>query len=189
MCGTCIQDNAKHCGICNRCVNDFDHHCKWLNNCIGGQNYPLFLSVLVSVDMSELVISIYAGLFLNYSFEGEFSERCKEYLGWSGDYLMITLVALSLVIALLFVSGVTWLLLTHFWLRKLKHMTTYQYITNHLKSEVRYIESTTGASRFSEAPLESPAPQRQPHRPNCAVVPMQAPTQILEIESASKTLT
>jgi hypothetical protein len=139
--------------------------------------------------MSELVISIYAGLFLNYSFEGEFSERCKEYLGWSGDYLMITLVALSLVIALLFVSGVTWLLLTHFWLRKLKHMTTYQYITNHLKSEVRYIESTTGASRFSEAPLESPAPQRQPHRSNCAVVPMREPAQFLEIESASKTLT
>lgn len=186
VCNTCIQNKTKHCGICNRCVSDFDHHCHWLNNCIGGQNYRLFLCFLVTVDGSEVVVSAYSAWFLSSGFEAQFGERCRDYLGWSADSLVIALAVLVLVIALAFVSGVTWLLAVHLWLRQIKHMTTYEYLTSHKKSEVRYIESSTGVSRLSEAPLDSSAPQRHPHRRNCTVVPVIEDN--LESESASKTI-
>ena len=186
VCAACIHTNSKHCGICNRCVSDFDHHCKWLNNCIGGRNYRLFLCLLLAVEGSEVVISGYAALFLSYGFEGQFGERCRDYLGWQGDYLVIALAVLVLIIALVFVSSVTWLLALHLWLRQIKHMTTHEYITSHFKAEVRYIESFTGVTRLSEAPLDSTAPQRHPYRQSCAVVPINEEN--LESESASKTI-
>lgn len=172
VCRTCVQTQSKHCGLCNRCVSGFDHHCRWFNNCIGKENYRVFIALVVTLTISEFTIFAYSVLFLKYAFEEDFSRRCDEYLGWSGDYLIISIAAFTLLVSLLVGLGVSSLLVTHIWLRQIKHMTAYDYQLTQLKSEVRYIASTTGVSHLSEAPLDALSPQRHPHLTDHSVVPM-----------------
>eukprot|EP00347_Sterkiella_histriomuscorum_P004287 403361024 len=47
ICESNVYDSSKHCGVCNRCTHQFDHHCVWLNNCIGGENYRMFMVLVV----------------------------------------------------------------------------------------------------------------------------------------------
>jgi len=49
ICCSNIDSSSKHCKECDRCVDNFDHHCYWLNNCIGGQNYAVFILLLILV--------------------------------------------------------------------------------------------------------------------------------------------
>ena len=53
--------NSKHCLICGVCVNGFDHHCFWINNCVGNNNYNLFITFLIYVNLN---------IFLNVGLNG-----------------------------------------------------------------------------------------------------------------------
>ncbi|OMJ83641.1 hypothetical protein SteCoe_15366 [Stentor coeruleus] len=56
ICKSYVTKTSKHCGSCDRCVNNFDHHCKWLNNCIGEINYKLFIILISSLEISEIIL-------------------------------------------------------------------------------------------------------------------------------------
>ena len=58
-CETCLifrPQKAAHCNLCNNCVSEFDHHCVWLGTCVGKNNYPFFLSFVLSLNCLILTV-------------------------------------------------------------------------------------------------------------------------------------
>ena len=123
-------------------MHRFDHHCKWLNNCIGEENYTLFLWLIVGLDVSEVVFIAYCCVFFSQSTEDSFKTRCAEYTGWESSILILIFTGLALLLAVLITFGVTNLVVLNIWLRKIKHMTTYEYIIIQRKNAAKYRDSS-----------------------------------------------
>jgi len=136
ICKTCVGGRSKHCGFCNRCVASFDHHCKWLNNCIGQTNYALFVRLIVSLAFSEIAFIIFACLYLQLAASSGLRDL--------GLPLVLFLVptSLTLTICIAVALAIFNLLALNFWLRRYKHMTTYEYILARRKKAERYRPNT-----------------------------------------------
>lgn len=128
ICRTGVHERAKHCSSCNRCVNKFDHHCKWLNNCVGDGNYRLFVSLILLLDCTELLVLAYLSVFLSASSSAGFATRCSDYAGWDARKVIIACAAVALAIAAVIALAVTNLIGLNVYLRVCKGMTTYEYI-------------------------------------------------------------
>lgn len=144
ICKTCVGGQSKHCGHCNRCVARFDHHCKWLNNCIGQRNYSLFLLLVVSLCLSQLVFISFTSFYLSLAASSDLRDFGLP------QALFIIPASLTLAISVAVVLAVINLLALNFWLRCYKHMTTYEYIMARREKDQPYRPHTVeGQEHYS----------------------------------------
>ena len=121
-----------------------------MNNCIGGQNYRLFASLIGVLTVSQAVFCAFAGAFLGETAKDGFVGRCREYSGWDSSMLVEVMVAFALLAAGLTAFGISNLIGLHLWLRKVKHMTTYDYIISQRKS-AKYKENVPPTQRNDDS--------------------------------------
>lgn len=57
-CRSYVRGTSRHCKICARCVDYFDHHCVWINNCIGGPNYSIFMVMVLSAFIYNVLFIV-----------------------------------------------------------------------------------------------------------------------------------
>ena len=150
ICKTSVNGKSKHCGFCNRCVHRFDHHCKWLNNCIGELNYGLFLLLISVLDLSEVVFLVYCGVFFQVAAEDDFDRNCKDYAGWAAKPVILTVVGFSCLVAFAIFLGLANLIVLNIWLRRYKHMTTYEYIVQQRKAAAKYKEQHVPSEQIEQ---------------------------------------
>lgn len=50
------QESISHCRYCDVCLINRDHHCAWFNKCIAYKNFNIFLSFIISLSVSALLI-------------------------------------------------------------------------------------------------------------------------------------
>ena len=117
----------------------FDHHCKWLNNCIGARNYNLFLLLITSLELSQgWMFSWSLWLLLKAFNDREWMETQSESVfGRSQPGLVMVMVLINAIFALVVCVAIGNLTALHLWLRKVKKMTTYEYIL-YLRSLHKY---------------------------------------------------
>ena len=185
ICKTSVNGKSKHCGFCNRCVHRFDHHCKWLNNCIGELNYVLFLVLISVLDLSEAVFMVYCGLFFRLSTEDEFDDNCKEYAGWYAKPVILTVVSFAFFLALGIFVGLANLIVLNTWLRRYKHMTTYEYIVQQRKTAAKYQERQSAPSEAMEQLSMSQVPLVRAGR-RAGPVP-ETPPPLLPLDAVAET--
>lgn len=109
VCKWCLKykpDRCHHCRACNVCVLRMDHHCPWVFNCIGFRNHKYFFLLLV-YSVADL---LYIGICM---FETVWWSTRIDVSVWLMVALIIgeVLSSLLLVLAFLFLSFHTWLML------------------------------------------------------------------------------
>jgi len=103
----------------------------------------MFLWLISLLDVSELVFLVYCCVFFSEARNEDFDSHCADYTGWQSSGLILTFTGLAFILALLIVIGVTNLIILNFWLRQIKHMTTYEYIVMQRKAAAKYKDGST----------------------------------------------
>jgi palmitoyltransferase ZDHHC1/11 len=115
---------------CNRCTLGFDHHCKFLNNCIGKKNYSLFFILIVLIGFFEVFVA--STIFISFKQKG-YNIQAK-------DILTLVLLVKNTVV---FLADI-YLIGFHVYL-KIKHLTTFEFITGKRHRRMRGLPVQTDA--------------------------------------------
>ena len=133
----------------------------------------MFLWLISVLDVSEVAFICYCCVFFSEAREDGFEVRCSDYTGWESSGLILTFTGFAFILAVLITIGVTNLIVLNFWLRKIKHMTTYEYIVMQRKSAAKYNDpSSVGQNDADQHLSMSQIPLVRGHTRTNPVLPL-----------------
>ncbi|OMJ81908.1 hypothetical protein SteCoe_17549 [Stentor coeruleus] len=134
LCESWVSDSSKHCMTCNRCAPNFDHHCILVNNCIAEKNYKLFIILITSYQMNQVIL-FSSSLYTIFIYLSDIDSFEKSLL-YHNAKLGFTIICFTFASSILTLCLNGYLIAFHIFLWH-KGITTYDYICRNKNKRIR----------------------------------------------------